>query len=191
MKTEVRITTPVLLTALTKTKWTEEWKSVSPTFPVGGRSMDSWGYQRRSEEDVKPLVPVGGAGQYDHSLAQKLLFWCDGTVRRPCSGLSSLKTGFICICSCYLPAQIVLVCLAGFPSWQNVTPAHRDLHESHIPVRKEQEKKEKKIKQTLFQSQLNFSLWDPDKPLMKGKTGGNHLGGRNMVWSKKEKSEGE
>ncbi|TNN49117.1 hypothetical protein EYF80_040659 [Liparis tanakae] len=37
--------------------------------------------QRRPEEDVQRLVPVGGAGEDDHRLAQELLLRAGGAVR--------------------------------------------------------------------------------------------------------------
>lgn len=69
--------------------------SVSPTFLVGGGSVDGRGQQRRSEEDVQGLVPVRGTGEYDDCLAQELLLWGDSAARLPwCSWSSCFKTRF-------------------------------------------------------------------------------------------------
>lgn len=51
------------------------------TFVIGRGGDDGRGQQSWSDEQVEDLVPVGGAGEHDHRLAQQRLLRCDGTAR--------------------------------------------------------------------------------------------------------------
>lgn len=62
---------------------TERQKKVGLTVLIGRRGLDSRGKQRRADEDVKRLVPVGGAGQDGDRPIQELLLWRYGAERPP------------------------------------------------------------------------------------------------------------
>lgn len=78
------------------------------TFAVGrASSVDGRRQQRRAQEDVHRLVPVGGAGEQDDRLPQQILLWGDGAVRLRSSSGCEIKSMTEEKITCWFIVQVV------------------------------------------------------------------------------------